>query len=58
MMTGFLITVNQLENILKKAKSDENQEDILRFEVVSNRLIVSQKDWAQENTKILMTKPC
>ena len=57
-MSGFSLTIKQLENILKEAKSNENQEDILSFEVKNSRLIVSQNDWGHNGIKVLVNKPC
>lgn len=57
-MTKFDLTINQLESLIKKANEDENQEDILMFEVVNNRLIIRQSDWGHTKTKTLMNKPC
>lgn len=57
-MNNFTLTIQQLERIMKEAKSNENQEDMLRFEIKNGRLIVSQYDWGHERTTTLMNKPC
>lgn len=57
-MSRFFLTVKQLEKIIRDAKSDENQEDILSFEVKNGRLIITQNDWEHDQVAMLMNKPC
>lgn len=56
-MSEFTLTIRQLEKLMKEAKSNENQEDMLRFEIKNGRLIVSQYDWGHEQATELMNKP-
>lgn len=56
--SSFSLTVRQLENLLKKSKSDDNQEDILKFEIENGRLKVSQNNWGHDSVNVLMNKPC
>lgn len=57
-MSGFTLTIQQLERLVKEAKKDENQEDMLHFEMNNGRLIVQQNDWGHNGVKTLMNKPC
>lgn len=57
-LSRFFLTVKQLEKIIRDAKSDENQEDILSFEVKNGRLIITQNDWEHDQVSTLMNKPC
>lgn len=56
-MERFDLTIQQLERIIKNAKSNEDMEDIITFTLIENRLIVTQLDWGNENEKELMNKP-
>lgn len=56
-MSQFTLTTKQMENLLKEANSDANQEDMICFEVKNGRLIVTQNDWGHNQIKTLMNKP-
>lgn len=57
-MKEFSLTIRQLNNIIKEAERDNDQEDILCFKINNDRLTVSQYDWGHTGKKILMDKPC
>lgn len=57
-MSKFTLTTKQLEKLLKDANSNENQEDMVSFEVKNGRLIVTQNDWGHNQITTLMNKPC
>lgn len=57
-MAKFTLTIRQLEKVIKDAKKDIEQEDMVTFEVNNNRLIISQKNWGHTDEKKLMDKPC
>lgn len=57
-MSKFTLTTKQLEKLLKDANANENQEDMVSFEVKNGRLIVTQNDWGHNQTTTLMNKPC
>lgn len=54
----FSLTLKQLERLLEEAKSHEQRDDILHFEVKSYRLKVTQDDWSHDKASVLMDKPC
>ncbi|WP_158233706.1 hypothetical protein [Sporosarcina sp. P21c] len=56
-MEQFTLSIQQLEKLLKDAKSDENQEDMVNFLLSKDRLVLTQYDWGHDDIKILMDKP-
>lgn len=56
-MDSFSLSFQQLEGLLKVAKSDEERQDILNFKLSEGRLIITQYDWDVDNAKTLMDKP-